>query len=251
MSTPLKIILSVLLIVTIITLLIIVKFNIANEDNLNINNMITKENEKIIRPPAVAGSFYPDDKNELKKQIGGFLDNVNSESYPNLRAIIVPHAGIVYSGQTAAYAFRKLKDKKIKKVILIGPAHHEYLNKFGLSHSDIWETPLGDIEIDMEKVNELENSPEFIFTDSAINQEHSLEIQLPFLQTILKNDWQLIPIIAGQVDEKEIIELCSKELANFKVPKKVVIMKELPITRLAKVDRPTILQQFIQKYNLK
>jgi MEMO1 family protein len=204
MSSPQKIIVSTLVIVSIITLFIVVKFNIANENNLNINNMITKENEKIIRPAAVAGSFYPDDKNELKKQISTFFDNVNSKNYSNLRAIIVPHAGIIYSGQTAAYAFKELENKNIKKVILIGPAHQEYLDKFGLSHSDIWETPLGDIEIDMEKVNKLESNSEFIFADSAINQEHSLEVQLPFLQTILKNNWQLIPIIAGQVSEEEI-----------------------------------------------
>jgi AmmeMemoRadiSam system protein B/AmmeMemoRadiSam system protein A len=204
MNTPLKIILLTLLIVAVITLFIIVKFNIGKEDNLNINNMIDKENEKIIRPSTVAGSFYPADKKELNKQISTFLANVNSENHPNLRAIIVPHAGIVYSGQTAAHGFKQLENQNIRKVILIGPAHHEYLDKFGLSHADIWETPLGEIEIDIEKVNELENNSEFIFADSAINQEHSLELQLPFLQTILKNNWQLIPIIAGQVSEKEI-----------------------------------------------
>ncbi len=209
MNTSLKIIFFTLLVVAIITLIIVVKFNIGNEKN-NLNIM----NEKIIRPSAVAGSFYPSDKKELTNQINNFLDNVDSKNYSNLRAIIVPHAGIIYSGQTAAHSFKQLENQNIRKVILIGPAHYEYLDKFGLSHSDIWETPLGDIEIDMEKINILENNPEFIFADSAINQEHSLEVQLPFLQTILspqsgipsagKNDWQLIPIIVGQVKEKEI-----------------------------------------------
>ena len=199
MNTSLKIIFFTLLATSIIVALVVVKFNIGDEKN-NLNIM----NEKIIRPPAVAGSFYPSDKEELTNQINNFLDNVNSKSYSDLRAIIVPHAGIIYSGQTAAHSFKQLETQSIKKVILIGPAHYEYLDKFGLSHADIWETPLGDIEIDMEKINKLENNPEFIFADSAINQEHSLEVQLPFLQTILKNDWQLIPIIAGQVKEEEI-----------------------------------------------
>lgn len=204
MNTSLKIIFFTLLIVAIITLIIIIKFNINKENNLNINNMINKEQEKIIRPAAVAGSFYLNDKKELNKQINNFLTNVNYKNYPDLRAIIVPHAGLIYSGQTAAYSFKQLENKDIKRVILIGPAHHEYLEKFGLSHANIWETPLGNVEIDIEKINELEKNSEFIFADSAMDQEHSLEIQLPFLQTILKNDWQLIPIIAGQVSEKEI-----------------------------------------------
>jgi MEMO1 family protein len=199
MPSPLKIILLTLLATSIIVALVVVKFNIDSKNNSN-----TMLNEKIIRPPAVAGSFYPAEKKELAQQINGFLGNVDSKNYQNLRAIIVPHAGIVYSGQTAAYSFKEVENKDIKKVILIGPAHQEYLNKFGLSHADIWETPLGEVKIDTEKVKSLEKNSEFIFADLAMDQEHSLEVQLPFLQTVIKNNWELIPIIAGQVSAPEI-----------------------------------------------
>jgi MEMO1 family protein len=209
MSSSLKLITLTLVIVSIITLFIVVKFKIGEE-----NNKYPMINEKIIRPSTVAGSFYPTDKKELSNQISNFLTNVDSNDYSNLRAIIVPHASIIYSGQTAAHSFKQLENKNIKKVILIGPTHYEYLDKFGLSHSNIWETPLGNIEIDMEKVNELEKNPEFIFADLAIDQEHSLEVQLPFLQTILKNNWELIPIIVGQVKEKEI-ESAAQTIANL------------------------------------
>ena len=191
-----KIIVLTLVIVSVITLIIVVKFN--KEDKLNTMD------EKIVRPPAVAGSFYPQEQKELSKELNNFLNNTNSQNNSDLRVIIVPHAGIVYSGQTAAHAFKQLEGKNIKKIILIGPAHQEYLDKFGLSHADIWETPLGDIRIDTEKVKELETNPEFIFADSALDLEHSLEVQLPFLQTVLKNNWELIPIIAGQVSDSEI-----------------------------------------------
>ncbi len=193
----------VLVIVITIVLFVVVDFEVIQKDKINIMS------EQIIRFPLVAGSFYPRDNKNLKTQINSFLTRASVSKLKNLRALIVPHAGIIYSGQTAAYAFKELeaiskKDQDIKRVILIGPAHHEYLSKFGLSHADIWETPLGQVPVNKDLVNKLEQNPEFIFADSALNQEHSLEVQLPFLQMVLKNNWQLIPIIAGQVDDFEI-----------------------------------------------
>jgi len=202
MNKPLKLILIVFSIVAIIVFIIVVKFN--KEDKENNNNLNIMMDEKIIRSPAVAGSFYPADKKELFDQIDIFFKKIKFQNYQNPRAIIVPHAGIIYSGQTAAYAFKELEGQNIKKVIVIGPSHHEYLDKLGLSHADAWQTPLGEVKIDTGQVKELEKNSEFIYADSAIDQEHSLEIQLPFLQIVLKNDWELIPIIAGQISTEEI-----------------------------------------------
>lgn len=220
MINPLKIIISTLIIVTVITLIIVVKFNI--EEDKNIKPLIIM-NDKIIRNPAVAGAFYPANEKELSHQINQFLDNVNSKNYPNLRAIIVPHAGIVYSGQTATHSFKNLENKNIEKVILIGPSHHEYLDKFGLSHADAWKTPLGNVLIDTETVNDLGNNLEFTFSDSAMDQEHSLEVQLPFLQTVIKNNWELIPIIAGQASSEDI-ESAAKIIRNLIDEKTILVI---------------------------
>ena len=191
--------------------------DITNQTNINnmTKAMPAGRQETIIRPPAAAGTFYPANENELKNQIDKFLNNVESENYKNLyppklkerrwvRAMIVPHAGIIYSGQTAAYAFKQLEGQNIKKVVLIGPAHYEYLNKFGLSHADFWQTPLGNVEIDQESMSELEKHSEFGFADFAMKPEHSLEIEIPFLQIVLNNNWKLIPIITGRVSDDEI-----------------------------------------------
>lgn len=188
----------------------------------NSNNM-NKNEEKIIRLPAVAGSFYPDDKNVLENIINNFFEHVENKNYKNIRALVSPHAGIIYSGQTASYGFKQLENQGIEKVIIIGPSHNEYLDTFGLSHADYWRTPIGDVEIDQETNFEMEKNPVFEFTDLAFEEEHSQEVQIPFLQIALKNNWKLVPIIAGQMDNEKIIS-AAKTISQILNDKTVIII---------------------------
>lgn len=194
----------------------------CNIKSNNSNNM-NKNEEKIIRLPAVSGSFYPSDKNELGTMINNFLNNVENKNYKNIRAIVSPHAGMIYSGQTASHAFKQLENQNIEKVIIIGPVHSEYIDNFGLSHVDYWRTPLGDVEIDKEINFELEKNAIFEFTDSALEEEHSQEVQIPFLQVVIANNWKLVPILVGQVNSEEIIS-ASKMISKLLDDKTIIVV---------------------------
>lgn len=147
------------------------------------------------RHAAVAGAFYPESKEKIENMINKFLKNVpNIALEKEPKAIIVPHAGHIYSGQVAAYAYLLLKNTKKQKIILLGPSHNIYFKDVAADINDFWETPLG-------KVKLIKNN--FIKSEEAHINEHCLEVQLPFLQTILKN-FELLPLVAGDIDPKEI-----------------------------------------------
>lgn len=156
-----------------------------------------------IRKPAVAGMFYPEDREELKSMIDGFLRKVPDINIDgNLKALIIPHAGYIYSGQVAAYAYlflKKYQNKKIK-IVLLGPSHNVYFNDVASDVNDYWETPLG-------KVKVLENN--FLKAEAAHFNEHCLEVQLPFLQRIL-NNFEILPLVAGDINPREISKKIQK-----------------------------------------
>jgi MEMO1 family protein len=150
-----------------------------------------------IRRPAVAGAFYPDDPNELSEMIKGFLSKVPKQSISGeLKAIIVPHAGYEYSGQVAACAYSLLKTVAPKKILILGPSHYEYF--FGIvgDTNEYWETPLGKVKVTSHNLQKFE---------AAHAKEHSIEVQVPFLQTILK-DFEIMPAAAGDDESDEIAE---------------------------------------------
>jgi len=150
-----------------------------------------------LREAAVAGMFYPGNKNELKNMINDFLDKAPDVKVKGeVKAILVPHAGYVYSGEVAANAYKLIKGLGKKKIILLGPSHTTYLTDAVSDLADEWETPLG-------KVPVVSNS--FPKDQMAHLQEHCLEVQVPFLQTVL-NDFEIIPLVVGDADPKEIAE---------------------------------------------
>jgi len=152
-----------------------------------------------VRQPAVAGMFYPADKITLEKDIQQYLDEANYGRDIIPKAIVVPHAGYVYSGPIAASAYKQIipiKDK-INRVVLLGPSHRVAFSGLAVPESDIFNTPLGDIPIDKNGIHLLDELPQVITSDRAHQEEHSLEVQLPFLQEIL-GDFSLIPIVVGE-----------------------------------------------------
>lgn len=165
---------------------------------------------KNIRPPAVAGLFYPDDPEELRETISAYLAQAGNDK-PVPKAIIAPHAGYIYSGPVAASAYATLKPAchTIKKVVLLGPAHRVYLRGLALSSATVFRTPLGAITIDRELVQKLRGLPQVVVMDAAHAQEHSLEVQLPFLQTVL-DDFTLLPLVVGDASPEEVTEVLDR-----------------------------------------
>ena len=158
-----------------------------------------------IRIPAVAGSFYPADRSELVESIRTLLGQSHCTQAQKPRAIIAPHAGYIYSGPIAASAYQCLANYRdqYKTVILLGPSHRVALRGMALSHADFFATPLGDIPIDQTLNRKLQTLPQVDYLDEAHLYEHSLEVHLPFLQSIL-GAFQLVPIVVGDASPEQV-----------------------------------------------
>ena len=160
-----------------------------------------------LRPAAVAGQFYPADPVELELMVKSLLNGVENIP-PHSKAIIAPHAGLIYSGPIAATAYASLQSvsKKITRVVLLGPSHRVYLKGLALSSVDYYETPLGKVEIDQDGCDLVRNLSQVTVADEAHAQEHSLEIHLPFLQLVLDH-FKLIPVVVGEASPTEVAEV--------------------------------------------
>lgn len=163
------------------------------------------------RPPAVAGTFYPADSRVLHSSILEMLSAV-PETTLTPKALIVPHAGYIYSGPIAASAYAQLSSIKhqVNRVILLGPSHRVPLVGLATSSADSFETPLGIIHLDKQLIAELQKFQQVQQFDQSHAYEHSLEVQLPFLQTVLDN-FSLVPIVVGEASAEEVhqvIEYC-------------------------------------------
>ncbi|OZG71458.1 AmmeMemoRadiSam system protein B [Hahella sp. CCB-MM4] len=161
-----------------------------------------------IRQPAVEGLFYPANRDQLKNMISGYLSEypVSGDALP--KAIIVPHAGLVYSGVIAAAAYAQLAPyaSKIHKVVLIGPSHRVAFEGLAVPESTEFATPLGLISIDQELKRRVLELPQVIEHEGPHAQEHSLEVQLPFLQLCLK-DFELLPLVVGDASAANVSEV--------------------------------------------
>lgn len=173
-----------------------------------------KEPNKIIRQPAVAGQFYPSSKKELTEMIEQFLAEAGSPSIKKpVRGLILPHAGYVYSGGITAYGIKAIQRQSIDKVILIGPSHHQYLKGGVIDGSDVWETPLGQVDIDTNLRDALIKESDLFEVDSSIHApEHSLEVEIPFLQAVL-GEFKILPVLVNQLSQDEL-EKVSQVLAK-------------------------------------
>lgn len=167
-----------------------------------INNFSVKEDEmNKVRIPAVAGLFYAADANQLSVDVEGYLKRAEAVSMPQRpEMLIVPHAGYQYSAIVAASAYKKLQpyQNEIKNVILVGPSHRVAFSGIALPSSSEFITPLGRVSVNQEIIGELATQNGFVTNDAAHAKEHSLEVQIPFLQKTLKN-FQIIPLVYGEV----------------------------------------------------
>lgn len=156
------------------------------------------------RPAAVAGMFYPAESAALQRAVTRLLRSAPpGNEVP--KAIIAPHAGYQYSGPTAACAYRLLEERRdvTRRVVLLGPAHRVYLEGMAVPSVDAFTTPLGDVPIDAEGVRQALAIPGVQTSDAAHANEHSLEVHLPFLQTVL-DEFSLVPIVVGVCPAQEV-----------------------------------------------
>ncbi len=152
-----------------------------------------------VRRPAVAGLFYPEDPAALRAAVSGFLGQAPAIDLPSTpKALIVPHAGYVYSGPVAAAAYACLRPlrEQVKRIVLIGPSHRVYLRGAAVPASEAFATPLGDITIDAGLQRVLLARGDVLRSDEPHDLEHCLEVQLPFLQMLFA-DFTLLPIVVG------------------------------------------------------
>jgi AmmeMemoRadiSam system protein B len=164
-----------------------------------------------IRHQQVAGYFYPAEKDKLQKDISLMLQLAKTEkSFDKIFGIISPHAGYIYSGRTAAYAYNLLKNKNYKTVIIISPSHSEFFPGISIFDGDAYETPLGIVEIDQEVTDKLVEKSKTIFRGiQGHRKEHALEVQIPFLQSVLTN-FKIVPIVMGDQSKRFVDELAQK-----------------------------------------
>jgi len=175
---------------------------------------------KKVRKSAVAGTFYPGGKDELRQLVSDLLDSVPASSREGrLIALISPHAGYVYSGPVAAYSYAEVRKRPFKRVVVISPSHVEAFEGAAVYNGDGYETPLGIVPVDMEFARGLSEASGLIhYSDKGHRVgfgrgEHALEVQLPFLQVVLQ-DFKLVPIIMGEQSFKTC-EVLSRALSEL------------------------------------
>lgn len=161
----------------------------------------------VIRESAVAGQFYPSGAEELQRTVEFLLDEVSGGKSEAPKALIVPHAGYIYSGPVAAAAYARLRPHRdqYKRVVLLGPCHRVPVRGLALSGADAFRTPLGDVPLDKETIATLDLPWAEVF-DETHEFEHSLEVHLPFLQSVL-GAFTLVPIIVGNARPERVAEV--------------------------------------------
>ena len=160
--------------------------------------------DETVRQPAVADQFYPGRTDSLKNEVDQFIANgPKIASYPVM--LISPHAGYVFSGPVAGKGYATIS-KNVKTVIIIGPSHHEWFIGLCITDVDCYQTPLGKVPLEKTIISKLRKSPLVHVVRQADEPEHSLEVQVPFLQERLSS-FSIVPIITGKVDPAEVAAL--------------------------------------------
>ncbi|MCX5712953.1 MAG: AmmeMemoRadiSam system protein B, partial [Candidatus Omnitrophica bacterium] len=151
-----------------------------------------------VKLPVSAGSFYPDDPKELSAMIDGFLAAANPKPVDgDIFALISPHAGYGFSGPTAAFGYKLIKGRAYKTVIILGTSHFYGFAGASVYPRGVFRTPLGDIDVDEDFAQKLfSKKDDIIFDAQAFEKEHSVEVQLPFLQQVL-TDFKIVPVVIG------------------------------------------------------
>lgn len=170
-----------------------------------------RNREPQVRPPVLAGQWYPAGVGELAFTVDSFIARATElPVVKDLRILVLPHAGYAFSGQVAAFGYALAKSQNPGLIVVMAPPHRAFVRGVALSSSDYFETPLGKVKIDRDTTLELSKSPRFLINDEAHRLEHSIEIHLPFLQRIYGRKMEgaipVLPLLVGDLEnsEKEI-----------------------------------------------
>ena len=163
-----------------------------------------------VRAPILAGTWYPGDPRALRDEVDGFIaaaERLDADRLQGLKAVIAPHAGYRYSGPVAGSAYAQVAaiHERVRRVVLVGPSHRVGFKGIAVSSADQFQTPLGAIQIDRDAVRDLLRLPYVNEMEAAHAEEHSLEIQLPFLQRAL-GDFTLVPLVTGDASPEQVAE---------------------------------------------
>ncbi|MFP4182416.1 MAG: AmmeMemoRadiSam system protein B [Thiohalospira sp.] len=158
-----------------------------------------------VREPAVAGMFYPAEAEALRGMVDKYLEAAPAPAEAPPKALIAPHAGLPYSGPVAATAYRTVAPLRgtVKRVVLLGPSHRVPFRGLAAPDADALRTPLGDIPVDTDALAGIADLPDVGVLDAAHAAEHSLEVQLPFLQEVL-GDFRIVPLVVGDADPETV-----------------------------------------------
>ena len=214
-----------------------------------------------IRKPAVAGAFYPGDKKVLETMVEKYLAEVPASSkVDNIFGLISPHAGYQYSGKVAAYGFAQVKGKDYRTVILLGPSHQAFFEGIAIYPSGSWETPLGNVPVDSETAKMITEKCAFVKPNpNVFENEHSLEVQIPFLQKSLK-DFKIVPIMFGglkgneyqsftdtlvsilQKKRGDVLVIASSDMSHYHPYEEAVKMDRLALKSIERLDLNNLVQ---------
>lgn len=195
-----------------------------------------------VRRPAVAGMFYPGNPAVLRRTVDALLAAAAAPAAEQPKALIVPHAGYIYSGSTAALGYAALAPWRasINRVVLLGPTHRVAVAGLALTEADTLATPLGTVAVDSAAVASIADLPQVVASDRVHAQEHSLEVHLPFLQRAL-DDFRVIPLAVGHAAPEDVAEVLDRLWGG---PETLIVISSdlshfLPYAAANQVDRDT------------
>jgi hypothetical protein len=209
-----------------------------------------------VREPSVSGAFYPDNPNTLKKSIEAYLQNVGPAFVEGeIIGIIAPHAGYMYSGQVAAYGYKALMGSSFDTVIIIAPSHRSSFGGVAVLEKGAYRTPLGTVPVDEEFTRELVAlNNVFMPKADAHRGEHSLEVQIPFLQVILQG-LTIVPLIMGSQEPavSETLAECLSKTAK-KTKKNILIVGSTDLSHYypyaEAVELDTVVKEHLEAYDV-
>ena len=189
---------------------------------LTLSCIIIRGEDAGVLQSKLAGSWYTANPVKLKKQIAGYLKTAGKKKYKNVIALIMPHAGYRYSGPVAAYGVKELIGEKYSRVIIIGPSHYKaFFNQLSVPDISAYETPLGKIKLDTDFIKKLKKFSWIISRTGYHGSEHSIQIELPFLQYALPGV-KVVPLLAGQIDRPSARKI-ARDLLTL-VDKKTLVL---------------------------
>lgn len=215
--------------------------------------------EKDIRKSVIAGTWYPGNPRILRVDIEEFFHNVPDEKIEGrITGLIVPHAGYVYSGQVAAFAYKVISGETFDAVILLGPSHRTFFHGVSIYDRGGYETPLGVVPVDVSLAKDIMAQSKMIsYIPAAHSQEHSLEIQVPFLQVALR-EFRFVPLVLGEQDrqtcetlaesivravgDRQVLIVGSSDLSHFHAYEKAVKLDSVVLRHIEKIDAGGLLK---------